>query len=156
MDKASIIKDAIDYIQELHEQERRIQAEILELESGKLQKGPGGYDFDQDLPAYLRSKKKRTDAFYDSGGSRISPIEVLEVNLSSPSSLSISQSLRCRPDWFQSWVLSRTRTIRLISCQAQWAVSIEIRIREFPPIEILVWIIIWLGGTTEEPNINKK
>ncbi|GFZ09151.1 basic helix-loop-helix (bHLH) DNA-binding superfamily protein [Actinidia rufa] len=36
MDKASIIKDAIDYIQELHDQERRIQAEILQLESGKL------------------------------------------------------------------------------------------------------------------------
>ena len=28
MDKASIIKDAIDYIQELHNQERVIQAEI--------------------------------------------------------------------------------------------------------------------------------
>ena len=36
MDKASIIKDAIEYIQELHEQERRIRAEILELEYGKL------------------------------------------------------------------------------------------------------------------------
>ncbi|CAL5435961.1 unnamed protein product [Camellia sinensis] len=29
MDKASIIKDAIDYIQELHEQERRIQADLI-------------------------------------------------------------------------------------------------------------------------------
>ncbi|GAB4853513.1 hypothetical protein Ancab_017704 [Ancistrocladus abbreviatus] len=35
MDKASIIKDAIDYIQELHEEERRIQAEIFELEYRK-------------------------------------------------------------------------------------------------------------------------
>ncbi|KAL7190809.1 hypothetical protein ACSBR2_022984 [Camellia fascicularis] len=38
MDKASIIKYAIDYIQELHEQERRIQADLIQLESGKLKK----------------------------------------------------------------------------------------------------------------------
>ncbi|KAJ8452130.1 hypothetical protein Cgig2_016711 [Carnegiea gigantea] len=36
MDKASIIKDAINYIQELHEQERQIKAEISELEYGRL------------------------------------------------------------------------------------------------------------------------
>jgi hypothetical protein len=85
MDKASIIKDAIEYIQELHEQERRIQAEIVELESGKMKKNPG-YDFDQDLPILLRSKKKKIDQFYDSGGSRTLPIEVLEVS----STLSLS------------------------------------------------------------------
>lgn len=83
MDKASIIKDAIDYIQELHEQERRIQAEIIELESNKLKKNPG-YDFDQELPILLRSKKKKIDQqLYDSCGSRsgsTSPIEVLEVS----------------------------------------------------------------------------
>lgn len=97
MDKASIIKDAIDYIQELHEQEKRIQAEIEDLESGKLNKGPGSYDFDQDLPACLRSKKKRIDAFYDSGGSRIPPIEVLEV-ISPSLHLSKSRSPSCCPD----------------------------------------------------------
>lgn len=83
MDKASIIKDAIEYIQELHEQERTIQAEILELESGKLKKNPG-YGFEQELPTLLRSKKKKTDQFYDSGGPRTSPIEVLEVSPSLP------------------------------------------------------------------------
>ncbi|KAH7674718.1 ACT-like protein [Dioscorea alata] len=35
MDKASIIKDAIDYIQELQEEERRIISEISELECGR-------------------------------------------------------------------------------------------------------------------------
>jgi len=87
MDKASIIKDAIEYIQELHEQERTIQAEILELESRKLKKNPG-YGFEQELPILLRSKKKKTDQFYDSGGPRTSPIEVLEVSPSIPRSLS--------------------------------------------------------------------
>lgn len=81
MDKASIIKDAIDYIQQLHEQERRIQAEIMELESGKAKKGSSGYDFDQDLPVLLRSKKKKIEQFYDSAGStRTSPIEVIDVS----------------------------------------------------------------------------
>lgn len=82
MDKASIIKDAIDYIQELHEQERRIQAEISELESGKSKKSPPpGYDFEQESPVLVsKPKKKRTQHCYDSSGSRVpSPIEVLEV-----------------------------------------------------------------------------
>lgn len=35
MDKASIIKDAIEYIQELQEEERKLQTEISELESTK-------------------------------------------------------------------------------------------------------------------------
>lgn len=79
MDKASIIKDAIEYIQHLHEQEKIIQAEIMELESGMLKMNPS-YDFEQDLPVLLRSKKKRTDhELYDSISSRNSPIEVLEV-----------------------------------------------------------------------------
>jgi hypothetical protein len=60
MDKASIIKDAIEYIQELHDQERTIQAEILELESGKLKKNPG-YGFEQELPIYLVEIKEEED-----------------------------------------------------------------------------------------------
>lgn len=80
MDKASIIKDAIDYIQELHEQERRIQAEISELETGKSKKSPPGYEFEQEIPVLAsKSKKKRTQHFCESGGSRFCPIDVLEV-----------------------------------------------------------------------------
>ena len=78
MDKASTIKDAIDYIQELHDQENRIQAEIMELESGKLKKNPE-YEHEQELPVLLRSKKTKLDSIFYSGGSRTSPIEVLEV-----------------------------------------------------------------------------
>ena len=80
MDKASIIKDAIEYIQHLHEQEQSIQAEIMELESGKLNKNPS-YDFEQELPVLLRSKKKKTEQqqLYDSFTSRNSPVEILEV-----------------------------------------------------------------------------
>ncbi|KAE8678809.1 Transcription factor bHLH27 [Hibiscus syriacus] len=80
MHKASIIKDAIDYIQELHDQESRIQAEIMELESGKLKQNPG-FHHDQDLLPVLRSKKTKLDNIFDYGGSTASPIEVLELKV---------------------------------------------------------------------------
>ncbi|CAK7345702.1 unnamed protein product [Dovyalis caffra] len=54
LDKASIVKDAIEYIQDLQEQERRLQAEIMELESEKLKKDPG-YEFEQELPFKVTS-----------------------------------------------------------------------------------------------------
>ncbi|XVF19037.1 hypothetical protein REPUB_Repub11eG0076000 [Reevesia pubescens] len=60
MDKASIIKDAIDYIQELHDQESRIQAEIMELESGKVKKIHPGYEYDQDLPFKVTQMGQKT------------------------------------------------------------------------------------------------
>ncbi|KAF5959257.1 hypothetical protein HYC85_000466 [Camellia sinensis] len=77
MDKASIIKDAIDYIQELHEQERRIQADLIQLESGKLKKN-AVFDLDQEIPTLSRLKKKGIDHSYDSRRSTTSSIEDLE------------------------------------------------------------------------------
>lgn len=81
MDKASIIKDAIDYIQHLHDQERIVQAEIIELESRKLE--PGASDFDQEtvFMSTDRSKRKKTES-PDSTESRVFPVEILEVSLS--------------------------------------------------------------------------
>ncbi|KAJ6673142.1 TRANSCRIPTION FACTOR BHLH35 [Salix viminalis] len=98
MDKASIIKDAIDYIQELHDQERKIQAELTELESGKLKKNQGGFDvYDhQELPVLLRSKKKKIDyQIYDFGGSKISPIELLELRVNYMGENTLLVSLTC-------------------------------------------------------------
>ncbi|CAB4262095.1 unnamed protein product [Prunus armeniaca] len=94
MDKASIIKDAIDYIQELHEQERRIQTEIGELESGRSKKNLGS-EFDQELPVLLRSKKKKIEQLYDSGGSRTSTIEVLELRVTYMGEKTVVASLTC-------------------------------------------------------------
>ncbi|GAV59688.1 HLH domain-containing protein [Cephalotus follicularis] len=94
MDRASIVKDAIEYVQELHEQERRIQAEIAELESCKSKKTPC-YDFEQELPVLLRSNKTRFEQLYDSGGSRAPLIEVLELRVSNGGEKTVVVSLTC-------------------------------------------------------------
>ncbi|KAF5953585.1 hypothetical protein HYC85_006441 [Camellia sinensis] len=83
MDKASMIKDAIDYIQELHEQERRIQADLIQLESGKLKKN-AVFDLDQEIPTLSRLKKKGIDHSYDSRRSTTSSIEDLEDIMEEP------------------------------------------------------------------------
>ncbi|KAL5100327.1 hypothetical protein RYX36_004654 [Vicia faba] len=55
MDKASISKDAIEYIHPLHEQENNIEVEVLELESGMPNNNINqNYDMDQELPVFLR------------------------------------------------------------------------------------------------------
>lgn len=88
MDKASIIKDAIEYIEELHKQERRIRGEISELESGRSKKSSSDLELDHDES--FDSKPKRSRRFeqqygYDSSGSTtrsppsFSPVDVLEV-----------------------------------------------------------------------------
>ncbi|GLU12403.1 hypothetical protein SLE2022_290880 [Rubroshorea leprosula] len=100
MDKASIIKDAIDYIQELHEQEKRIQVEIRELESEKSNRNPANYDFfDQEVPRLRRLKKMKVDNFYDSGGSRAFPIEVLEMKVTEMGEKTVMVSITCSRRW---------------------------------------------------------
>lgn len=97
MDKASIIKDAIDYIQELHDQEKRIQAEISELELGRSKNNV--FEIDQETPSFIsaRSKKKRMEHSYDSSGSRSrsSPIEILELRVSYVGEKTVLVSLKC-------------------------------------------------------------
>jgi len=79
LDKASIIKDAIDYIQDLQEQETRLQAEIMELESERSEKDKG-YEFESELPVLLTSKKTRYDHISDHREPRSDPIEVHQVS----------------------------------------------------------------------------
>ncbi|CAI0427833.1 unnamed protein product [Linum tenue] len=104
MDKASIIKDAIDYIQELHDQERRIQAEIAELESSGKKMSPcsgsGSGNFEVELPVLLRSKKKKVnDHLYDSSAGSFrtssSPIELLELRVVYMGERTVLVSLMC-------------------------------------------------------------
>ncbi|KAG1331957.1 transcription factor bHLH35 [Cocos nucifera] len=81
MDKASIIKDAIDYIQELQDQERRILAEISDLESGKEEKLPIG-DTKRDDVRFTQRKRKRTSpaSTLTTGSPSLRSIEVMETD----------------------------------------------------------------------------
>ncbi|XP_052198502.1 transcription factor bHLH35-like isoform X2 [Diospyros lotus] len=99
MDKASIIKDAIDYIQELHEQEKRILAEISDLESRKAKKNAAAaadIEYDEEMAAMGRPKKKRSDQSLNSAGAaRSPPIEDLEIRVSYMGEKTVVVSLTC-------------------------------------------------------------
>ncbi|XP_030456254.2 transcription factor bHLH35-like isoform X1 [Syzygium oleosum] len=96
MDKASIVKDAIDYIQELRDQEGKIRAEIVELESVILKKNPGFKIEQERSPVHPKSKRKRTKLRHDSSKSPdITPIEVLELRVMEVGEKSVVVSLTC-------------------------------------------------------------
>ncbi|KAK1399772.1 Transcription factor bHLH35 [Heracleum sosnowskyi] len=106
MDKASIIKDAISYIQELQEQERRIQGEISQLESMASNKTNSFDEFNQaaadTMTPLTVSKKKRTDKQQllisnNSGDSRSlpSPVQVIELRVSYVGGKTVVVSITC-------------------------------------------------------------
>ncbi|CAK7345710.1 unnamed protein product [Dovyalis caffra] len=95
MDKPSIIKDAIEYIQDLQEQEKRLQAEITELESQRLMKDPG-YDYEPELSVLLRSKRTRHDQIWDRRLARSCPIEVHELSITYMGENTLFVSLTCK------------------------------------------------------------
>ncbi|KAL2554112.1 basic helix-loop-helix (bHLH) DNA-binding superfamily protein [Forsythia ovata] len=95
MDKASIIKDAIEYIQKLQEEKRRIQSEISDLESGTSANSTI-FDFDQEATTFCSNpKRRRFDHSYDSASSRSFPIEVLELRVTDMGEKTVVISLNC-------------------------------------------------------------
>ncbi|XP_073289914.1 transcription factor bHLH35 [Primulina huaijiensis] len=93
MDKASIIKDAIEYIQTLHEEERILQAEISELENGKSSNSRPIRDFDQEFCS--EAKRSRMDQYDHGSRFNPSPLEVLELRVSSMGEKRVVVSLTC-------------------------------------------------------------
>ncbi|XP_076947701.1 transcription factor bHLH35-like [Bidens hawaiensis] len=96
MDKASIIKDAIDYIQVLHEQERAIQLELMELESRKVE--PDNMELCEETEVFMameRSKKIRADQAFDPSGSWADPIEIQELKVESVGEKIALVTLKC-------------------------------------------------------------
>uniref|UniRef100_A0A161XSX0 BHLH domain-containing protein n=1 Tax=Daucus carota subsp. sativus TaxID=79200 RepID=A0A161XSX0_DAUCS len=105
MDKASIIKDAISYIQELQEQEKILGGEITQLEYSLATKNKKSLDelnqaaADMAMPSTV-SKKKRTDKqqlFDESGSSRVlaSLVPVTELNVSYVGRRTVLVSIKC-------------------------------------------------------------
>lgn len=70
MDRASIVKDAIEYIEELQKQDRRIPGEISDLESESSNKNSTHIDLQHESFDFA----KPTTLGYHS-----SPVDVLEV-----------------------------------------------------------------------------
>ncbi|XP_024968023.1 transcription factor bHLH35-like [Cynara cardunculus var. scolymus] len=95
MDKASIIKDAIDYIQMLQDQERTIQAELMELESRKLELESLDFCHETEFLSMERSKKKKLEQAFDSSGSRTYPIQVIQLSVSYVGEKTVLVSLKC-------------------------------------------------------------
>ncbi|KAB2026986.1 hypothetical protein ES319_D05G002600v1 [Gossypium barbadense] len=79
--KASIIKDAIDYIQQLQEQEATLQADIMELENNN-NNNPKNHD----LPMLLTSKNT---SVFDS------PIQLLQLNVTPMGDNTLLVSITC-------------------------------------------------------------
>ncbi|XP_065010817.1 transcription factor bHLH35-like [Musa acuminata AAA Group] len=90
LDKASIIKDAIEYIQQLQEQERTVLAELSQLESLREKKASlGELEFD-DLH-FLQRKKKRIAL----GSPISSSIEVVELRVREMDEKTMMVSITC-------------------------------------------------------------
>ncbi|XP_051114101.1 transcription factor bHLH35-like isoform X2 [Andrographis paniculata] len=149
MDKASIIKDAIEYIKSLQEEERRILAEITELESGMSSTSNSTVlDFDYAEAATYCSKPKRArmEHCHDSAGSRLvssSPIEVLELRVSDMGENTIVVSLECR----------RTRRDTMVKlCEAFESLKLKIITSSISVFSGRLLKTIFLEGYEEERN----
>lgn len=85
MDKASIIKDAIDYIQELQEQESRMVAELSQLEIGKEERTDvSGITQDEHLVLGGGMKKRASSSsssLLPPGSPEMPSIEVIELKV---------------------------------------------------------------------------
>nr|XP_019707787.2 transcription factor bHLH35-like [Elaeis guineensis] len=98
LDKASIIKDAIDYIEELQEQERRLLSEISDLElSNAFHKIIN--DIEQDDVYGTQRKRKRTSwspALSSLGSPFMPSIEVLELRVSAVDNRTLVINFTCK------------------------------------------------------------
>ena len=82
MDKASIIKDAIDYIQLLQEQERRMRTEISELETFMAKERVVLPSCDEDAAEVLNFERRKKKLKAKSSLLVQSPLEVTKVTKS--------------------------------------------------------------------------
>ncbi|KAF8688281.1 hypothetical protein HU200_042334 [Digitaria exilis] len=102
MDKASIIKDAIEYIEHLQAEERRMLQEVRELEAAGFgaEERYEGYEYDEGLvlEAVRTAKRMKRSAPEAAGGARAAapaPVEVLELRVSEVGERVLVVSVTC-------------------------------------------------------------
>ncbi|KAK4432667.1 Transcription factor [Sesamum alatum] len=146
MDKASIIRDAIEYIKSLQDEERRIQNEISELESlspnsGKLM------EFDEeDTMFWSKPKRTRMELSCDSTGSRLfvmpSPVELLELRVSKMGEKTLVVSLEC----------SKRRDTMIKLCEAFESLKLKIITCSINALSGRLFKTVFLEGDEEEKD----
>ncbi|TVU13491.1 hypothetical protein EJB05_40628 [Eragrostis curvula] len=99
MDKASIIKDAIEYIEKLQAEERQMLQEVRALESAAGMPDHNKYDFDDGvlMQAERRKKMKRAQSVPSlaADGAAPPPVEVLELRVSEVGDRVLVVSVTC-------------------------------------------------------------
>ncbi|CAH9095066.1 unnamed protein product [Cuscuta epithymum] len=136
MDKASIIKDAIQYIQELREQERAIQAEIWELESSSA----------TGLMSCSNSKRSRRPpggaaAACDSS----SPLHLLELRVSSMGEKILAVSLTC----------TKTRDTMIKLCEIFESLDIKIISANITAFSATILNTLFIEAEEEDNDVLK-
>lgn len=94
MNKASIIKDAIDYIIQLQDEERQTKAEISELESKLKQESTSVDDLSRLENLHFSQRKKKRTASAPSSP-RSPPIQVVELTVSKVGEKTIVINITC-------------------------------------------------------------
>ncbi|EOA17987.1 hypothetical protein CARUB_v10006422mg [Capsella rubella] len=153
LDKASVIKDSIDYMQELIEQEKRLEAEIRELESrstllenpikdydcvNNFSENPLQDDFSDNI--FMRSKKvKQTD--YNTRV-QYSPIEVLEMKVTWMGEKTVVVCITC----------SKKRETMLQLCKVLESLNLNVLTTNFSSFSSRLSTTLFLQADEEESN----
>ncbi|VVB16113.1 unnamed protein product [Arabis nemorensis] len=141
MDKASIIKDAISYIQGLQYEEGKLEAEIRELESIPKTKSSlsFGKDFDRDLLVPVTSKKmKQLDS-----GSPGSLIEVLELKVTFMGERTMVVSVTCN---------KRTDTMVKL-CEVFESLNLKILTSNLTSFSGMIFHTVFIEADEEEQEV---
>ncbi|KAL1210591.1 Transcription factor bHLH27 [Cardamine amara subsp. amara] len=160
LDKASVIKDSIDYMQELIDQEKRLEEEIRELESRSilLANPIGDYDCINNFPKnqqqdfsdinVMRSKKFKQmgyNTFGSSNTSRVhshSPIEVLEMKVTGMGEKTVVVCITC----------SKKRETMLQLCKVFESLNLNILTTNFSSFSSRLSTTLFLQADEEESN----
>jgi hypothetical protein len=93
MDKASIIRDAFEYIEKLQAEERRMLQEVRALEATKS--GYEGVLLQAEAEGKKKMKRAQSTVTNDDSGGAAPPVEVLELRVSEVGDLVLVVSVTC-------------------------------------------------------------